>query len=213
MCLWRRRMADTWGEIANIPEAFYKPFKPNALPYLLLLCIKGQPYGEGVSWPGFHLCHWISCAFCTPAADPRATLHFFFAMEPVPPLPVHPGEPEVITSIQIYWVSGHCFVKEHELEIQRCIENWFQMKCLGEGKRLTLGVWIVAGVVLELDLSIPRLELHVWQTLHPAQCFWSAQSSLRGQTASAVQTQDMSTSKVDLENAREDRKLSHWTRD
>ena len=45
------------------------------------------------------------------------------------------------------------------------------MKCLGEGKRLTLGVWIVADVVLELDLSIPRLELHVWQTLHPAQCF------------------------------------------
>jgi hypothetical protein len=41
--------ADTWGEIANIPEAFYKPFKPNALPYLLLLCIKGQPCGEGVS--------------------------------------------------------------------------------------------------------------------------------------------------------------------
>jgi len=49
MCLWRRHMADTWGEIANIPEAFYKPFKPNALPYLLLLCIKGQPCGEGVS--------------------------------------------------------------------------------------------------------------------------------------------------------------------
>ena len=45
------------------------------------------------------------------------------------------------------------------------------MKCLGEGKRLTLGVWIVAGVVLELDLLIPRLKLHVWQTLHPARCF------------------------------------------
>ena len=138
-------------------------------------------------------------------ADPRATLHLFFTKEPVPPLPVHPGEQEVITSIQIYWVSVHCYVEEHELGIQRYIENWFQMKCSGERKRLTLGVWIVAGVVLELDLLIPRLELHVWQNLHPARCFWSAQSSLRGQTASIVQTQDMSTSKVDLENAKADR--------
>ena len=36
-------------KLPKIPEAFYKPFKPNALPYLLLLCIKGQPCGEGVS--------------------------------------------------------------------------------------------------------------------------------------------------------------------
>ena len=104
-------------------------------------------------------------------ADPRAALYFFFAKEPVPPLPVYPGEPEVITSVQIYWVSAHCYVEEHELGIQRCIENGFRMKCLGEGKRLTLGVWIVADVVLELDLLIPRLELHVRQTLHPARCF------------------------------------------
>ena len=40
-----------------------------------------------------------------------------------------------------------------------------------ERGRLTLGMQIIAGVVLELDLSIPRLKLHVWQTLHPAQCF------------------------------------------
>ena len=77
----------------------------------------------------------------------------------------------MITSVQIYWVSAHCYVEEHELGIQRCIENGFRMKCLGEGKRLTLGVWIVADVVLELDLLIPRLELHVRQTLHPARCF------------------------------------------
>ena len=40
-----------------------------------------------------------------------------------------------------------------------------------ERGRLTLGMQIVADVVLELDLSIPRLKLHVWQTLHPARCF------------------------------------------
>lgn len=71
-------------------------------------------------------------------ADPRAVLYFFFAKEPVPPL-LCTREPEVITSVQIYWVSAHCCVEEHELGIQRCIENGFQMKCLGEGKGLPWG--------------------------------------------------------------------------
>ena len=83
------------------------------------------------------------------------------------------------------------------------------MKCLGKGEELTLGMRILAGVVLELDLLILRLRLHICQTLCPARCFCSSQSSLRAQTASTIQTQDISTSKVDLENAKEDRKLSH----
>ena len=62
---------------------------------------------------------------------------------------------------------------------------------------------------MELDLLSPKLMLNVWQILHPARCFWSAQISLRGQTASTVQTQDISTCKAHLENAKVGRKLSH----
>ena len=36
---------------------------------------------------------------------------------------------------------------------------------------LTLRMWTLAGVVVELDLLIPKLKLHIWQTLCPAWCF------------------------------------------
>ena len=117
----------TWqihGEkLPKILEAFCKPSKHNALPYSLLLCRKGQPCGRESHDQDLICVTGCPVPSVLLVADPRAMLHFFFAKEPVPSLPMHPGEPEVITSVQIYWVSVHCYVEEHELGIQSCIEN------------------------------------------------------------------------------------------
>ena len=66
-----------------------------------LVCVTGHP---------------LPCVLL--GAHTRRKLHFFFPREPVPPLPVHPGEPKVITSIQIYWVSAIATLKSTSLEFR-----------------------------------------------------------------------------------------------